>query len=568
MRRSLVLHADARALPLPDNSVDAIVCDPPYGLEFMGKDWDRFSGAVTDRNFKGFVLPSQRTRNVKCPDCNQWAYDHPGRRCECGGVRRSQMSVFQVWCEQWAAEAFRVLKPGGHLLAMGGTRTAHRLACGIEDAGFELRDRITVFGPDGEEVDAGPAPAAWLYGSGFPKSRDVAKDIDKMAGAEREATGRDGGWGPFAAGTPVCDACGKSKGSQPGNCRCDRSTAPATPEAERWQGWGTALKPAHEPIICARKPLAGTVAANVLRWRTGAINVDGCRIGYGAEQVDLDRRQVNFDRMGYSGAEQTEGVNTYKTEGRWPANVVLVHSEGCQPVGVRKVRSPVKPYERGSTVESALYGNGAGHIDQGELSHGYADPDGTETVEAWECEPGCPVFLLDQQSADQRAGRPAGAHRRHNTAEGHNRTVSMGRSSGDWMAAGHADSQGGASRFFLTVQPDAAPYFYTAKAPGQERLVINGVAHPTVKPLELMRWLVRLVTPPGGLVLDPFGGSGTTGEAAMLEGFRSVVLDNDWPSCQAAYVRTDPYVRRRRKVTIREDGQPVEQGEEMAPRLF
>jgi site-specific DNA-methyltransferase (adenine-specific) len=117
------------------DSVDAIVTDPPYGLEFMGKEWDRFAGKLSDRNFKGFTLSQQRTRNVKCPDCEKWAYDHPGRLCECGGIYRAQHNAFQVWCEAWGREALRVAKPGGYLLAFGGTRTHHRLVCGLEDAG-------------------------------------------------------------------------------------------------------------------------------------------------------------------------------------------------------------------------------------------------------------------------------------------------------------------------------------------------------------------------------------------------------------------------------------------------
>ncbi len=201
---------------LPDNSVDSIVTDPPYELGFMNKRWDSTGIAY---------------------DVNVW------RQC------------------------LRVLKPGGHLLAFGGSRTYHRLACAVEDAGFEIRDQIM-----------------WVYGSGFPKSLDVSKAIDKAAGAERERTGRR----RVCQGTPIHK--NGSHTSSPGWARpwMDApdeeketlwETLPATPDALRWQGWGTALKPAHEPLVMARKPLAErTVAANVLKWGCGALNVDGCRV--------------------------------------------------------------------------------------------------------------------------------------------------------------------------------------------------------------------------------------------------------------------------------------------------
>src|SRR6478609_2272376 len=217
-----VLHGDCLELmaTMDPNSVDAICTDPPYELGFMGKKWDG-TGIAFD--------PAT-----------------------------------------WEA-CMRVLKPGGHLVAFSGTRTSHRMICAIEDAGFEIRDSLV-----------------WMFGSGFPKSLDVGKAIDKAAGAERDGTrtfsiesGMGGGIGNTSGGAgwtnQRCQTCGKLRGSQQGNCQCP-ATAPATPEAEQWQGWGTALKPGHEPICLARKPLAGTVAANVLAWGTGAINVDASRI--------------------------------------------------------------------------------------------------------------------------------------------------------------------------------------------------------------------------------------------------------------------------------------------------
>lgn len=290
------------------NSVDAIVTDPPYGLSFMGKGWDKGVPGV----------------------------------------------------EFWV-EALRVAKPGAHLLAFGGTRMVHRLAVAIEDAGWEIRDRIH-----------------WVYGSGFPKSHNVSKAIDKAAGVEREVVrirtdgNKGGGANTYDDDSYVWD-------------KPFAETAPATPEAQQWDGWGTALKPAVEPIIMARKPFKGTVAANVLEWGTGAINVDGCR--------------VEWNTFRGNGGNQT-------TQGRWSAN--LIH-------------------------------------------------DGSDEA-----------------------------------------TAGMG---------------------------DASRYFYCAKASKRDRGEDN--KHPTVKPTDLMAYLCRLITPPGGTILDPFNGSGSTGKAAVREGFQYIGIELD-----------------------------------------
>lgn len=337
-------HGDCREVlrAMPENSVDAVVCDPPYGLEFMGKAWD---GAV--------------------PDAATWR------------------------------EVLRVLKPGGHLLAFAGTRTQHRMATAIEDAGFEIRDMI-----------------AWVYGSGFPKSLNVSKALDAAAGAEREQ-----GYRPnevaqgYAAGPPVTDA------------------------ARQYDGWGTALKPALEPITVARKPLIGTVAANVLAHGTGGLNVDGCRVPGEVPVFENVRKTAgtSFD----SGSERTGETR----DGRWPAN--LVHD--------------------GSPDVVAAFPDSAGSGAARTLNRG-ARPD----QDGW----------------------------------------GMADASGDLRDAG----TGSAARFF-----------YCAKTSKRDRG--DGNTHPTVKPTDLMRYLCRLVTPPGGVVLDPFTGSGSTGKAAILEGFRFIGCD-------------------------------------------
>lgn len=360
---------------LPAASVDAVVTDPPYGLRFMGKQWD---------------------------------YDVP---------------TVEVW-----AECLRVLKPGGHLLAFAGTRTQHRMAVRIEDAGFEIRDMI-----------------AWVYGSGFPKSLDVSKAMDKAAGADRAVVGSKIGLpGYHLSGHDGGEAFGHGLSSSTPETRAKAAviTTAATDAARQWQGWGTALKPALEPITMARKPLIGTVAANVSEFGTGGLNIDGCRIA----AAD-----------GYTENAVTQGVNTAQTSyeprrerrtfepqpaGRWPANLIHDGSEEVLAV-FPESSSGHWPTERGAGGIST-----SGHAGQGDL--------------------------------DGRHG-----------------------------------STGSAARFY-----------YCAKADRNDRN--DGAAqnnHPTVKPTDLMRYLCRLVTPPGGVILDPFMGSGSTGRGALLDGFRFVGIE-------------------------------------------
>lgn len=375
---------------IPDCTVDSVVTDPPYALSFMSCKWDTWESPI----------------------------------------------AYQKWCQQWATECLRVLKPGGHLLAFSGTRTYHRLVCGIEDAGFLIADKLE-----------------WLYGQGFPKSLAVDKAIDKMLGAEREVVGTK----VTGNAKQATSRTGEFADGQHGGTQVVSVTAPSTDEANRWAGWGTALKPAHESIVRARKPLDGTVAATVTRWGTGALNIDGCRVAGGPPRTthaDGTKRSCTTD-----GWRMRPHDATPAPPGRWPPNTVLSHDASC---------------------------NG-------------------------ECVPGCPVAELDQQSG------PCGG------APGNRRAVgSMGygnRQVTPFESHGYTDS-GGASRFFPTFR-------YCAKPSTREKSAgLDGRnPHPTTKPVELCRWLCRLVTPPGGVVLDCFAGSGTIGVAAVLEGFAPVLIE-------------------------------------------
>jgi DNA modification methylase len=468
-----VFHGDCREVlqGLPDNSVDSIVTDPPYELGFMGKKWD--SSGI--------------------------AYD------------------VTVW-----AECLRVLKPGGHILAFGGSRTWHRLAVAVEDAGFEIRDNI-----------------AWIYGSGFPKSLDVSKAIDKTNGEggrrykftgwmrttgltsadiDRITGTNMGGHYLTAKSQPAIPTvalwemlrphCGDvpawvdelvarveaerevigqktgvagsgfgNVGHGLGSGLIDE-TAPATSEAKAWEGWGTALKPAHEPIVVGRKPLVGTVAENVLTWGVGGLNIDGSRISHdGSGSWGRGSRPGGFANVGAEkGSSEPSG--RFNAQGRWPANVIfdevtaglLDEQSGQQKDGRTIIRNP----EPGATRKNNIYGKGWGKLPE-----------------------------------DKTYGGSGGASRFFYVAKASKRDRNEGLE--ELEAQRHADR----------VVHDG---------PGGENLrnrtnTAKQNFHPTVKPTQLMRYLIKLVTPPGGTVLDPFTGSGSTGKAALLDGFQFVGVE-------------------------------------------
>ena len=356
----------------------------------------------------------------------------------------------------------------------------------------------------------------------------MSKAIDKAAGGTREVVGKSARH--IAAG----DAAASNLYAQDEWTRANGRmgefiTAPATEDAARWEGWGTALKPAHEPIIVARKPLTGTVAANVLEWGTGGLNIGGCRVEHASEadraESEGKNRHADFDsgpRLHngvYQGQPAADRAQYDGSAGRWPPNLLLTHSADCQPAGTRRVKgSRIDKLAAALPGDRSAYGTG---LNGARPARGIGDADGMETVEAWDCvtDGSCPVAGLDEQSGNVKGavsnGRLAG-------------TGFHGNFGAQEQAPSYADA-GGASRFFpqFTWSESDFPFMYCAKAPQKERPKVDGIAHPTTKPLTLMRWLVRLVTPPGGIILDPFAGTGTTGEAARLEGFGYVLIERE-----------------------------------------
>ena len=552
---------------LDNNSIDSIVTDPPYGLSFMGKKWD---------------------------------YDVPS---------------VEIW-----QECLRVLKPGGHLLAFAGSRTYHRMAVRIEDAGFDIRDQIM-----------------WIYGSGFPKSHNISKQLDKRGGnnnltkevadALKEARvsrgiskteadklfcdgttnyqwfeGRKDGvrlpddetfqkicieWNELEKYKTIINSAnrevigqyegdagglgGERLGSKGGDI-----TIPATNVAKDWNGWGTALKPAHEPIVMARKPIEGTVAENTLQYGVGGLNIDATRIG----TDDKLARPINEANNNVYGNYASFGNNVEPTEGRWPANVILECT--CENPKVVSDKYDIRTYND--------YKNTFKSYEENDKDKGEYEIKDVETTKVIHTDPNCPCYILDKQSGIRKSGALNGTY--NNTMMQNNPGVRNGK---PIMLKTEAN-EGGASRFFYCPKaskkdrdsgmPEKVGVFIqrprredgsviyketnpdewaeamkgkprsekTAKAAAEELLqernsigatyagqqttskiganpnkptLPRANIHPTVKPTELMKYLIRLVTPKAGIVLDPFMGSGSTGKAAMQEGMWFVGIERE-----------------------------------------
>jgi DNA modification methylase len=424
-----------RLKDLDDNSVDSIVTDPPYGIDFMGKKWD---------------------------------YDVPST---------------EIW-----EQALRVLKPGGYLLAFAGTRTQHRMAVRIEDAGFEIRDMI-----------------AWVYGSGFPKSHNISKSLDKMVGAEREVISeKKTNSGGMAHISKTNAEHGFRPNAYTGNSddktaqNVIQVTAPATDEAKKWDGWGTALKPALEPITVARKPLEEkTVAANVLKYGTGGINIDASRIPTNPDVDDA--------RLGGNGSWKTDkasanvghgsikGDNISSSEqGRFPANLIHDGSEEVTELfpNSKSCSSPSK-----AKPEGTIFG-------------------GARTQGA--------IYPGDNGSAARFFYVPKTSKKDRN--DGLDNFIPKATASSEFRP-NHAEKADNGE--------DGNPY-------GRWTPTQNN--HPTVKPTDLMRYLVTMVTPKGGTTLDPFMGSGSTGRGAKLGGFNFIGIELDPDYLEIAKARIDAII--------------------------
>ena len=401
---------------LENNSIDSIVTDPPYGLSFMGKKWD---------------------------------YDVPS---------------VEIW-----EECMRVLKPGGHLLAFAGSRTYHRMAVRIEDAGFDIRDQIM-----------------WIYGSGFPKSHNVGHKL------------------------------------------------------EEWEGWGTALKPAHEPIVMARKPLSEkSVADNVLEWGTGGINIDGCRVGNEKVSTHSNGSGNTGDKGIYGAFGNQQGSE--EREGRFPANIIFECT--CENPKVKEnTNTPYNYNENEYKVDgfiSNIKPNAPSNYNDTNSGVIHTDPN-------------CPCYILDQQSGNRKGW----ADQKHNSFNPYGgNSLNESNTQRDGIHKGYNDN-GGASRFFYCPKANKSDRdegltteakSIKGRDEGQDKMAVAYKArpterqniHPTVKPTDLMAYLIRLVTPKDGIVLDPFMGSGSTGKAAVLEGMGFVGIERELEYYEIAKQRID-----------------------------
>lgn len=437
----MIHHGDCLEVlkSLPDSSCDSLVTDPPAGISFMGKSWDDDKGGR-----------------------KQWI----------------------AWMSEVMSECMRVMKPGAHGLVWAIPRTSHWTATALEDAGFEIRDVITHH-----------------FGSGFPKSLDISKAIDKAAGAEREVVAIKRKTPSYKNDETNTDSANWDYGSSKLTYDAPIS-APATDLAKEWQGWGTALKPASEHWILVRKPISEkTVAKNVEKWGVGGINIDGCRIGTETRTYSINGAVSSADYFASAGTQPASERDHKTVSGRFPANLVL----SC-----------------------------------------VCDEDQHDAF--------CPVHVLDEQSGNLKSG----ARKEYPEPKYKNRVFGGGMGGNSGCVA----SEGGASRFFYVAKPSkrernagceslpvkqakgggggvgnylddvdsASGKFGSEKAPAQNH-------HPTVKPIKLMRYLIRMITPKGGVVLDPFTGSGTTGVAAIEEGMKFLGIEREPEYTQIAEKR-------------------------------
>lgn len=496
----------------PDNFFDSIVTDPPYGLGKEPNAEEMLRAWITE----GYL-------EVKGT-----------------GFMGKEWDAFVPQPIFWK-EVFRVLKHGGHVVSFFGTRTYDWGVMSMRLAGFEVRDCIQ-----------------WIYGSGFPKSHNISKAIDKMYGAEREVVGQGKAGKGF----------NKVKGFGTNTTKSDEFTSEwdvtesSTYQAKQWDGWGSALKPANEPIVLARKPLEKglSIAENVLKWGTGAINIDVSRISHNEEQKFTNREQRkegwNMDNCGFDSTNNHTA--SADPSGRFPSNVILTHHPECECLGLKKVKA-IKGGRIGNK-EGAFNGIGESGFSKEYIKGdgGYGDEHGEETIENWNCHDDCPIKVLDEQSGissssdTQRTrntlgsfGMPNNATPEYSDTGGASRffyVAKASKSERNFGLEGFEEKQtvgggGGIGNYLEDVNSASGKY-------GSEKAISNNF-HPTVKPVKLMQYLVRMITPPNGTVLDPFAGSGTTGVACKIDGFNFVGLELSEEYAEIARARIEKFVEER-----------------------
>ena len=631
----MILQANALNMPLQGCSVDAIVTDPPYGLEFMGKEWDKLSDDAVSKswNTKGRSMTANPKRQPNSPAGRHSAKisPKPNPRCrKCGRVINGadtkkgfvvchckQPEIYmpntyavkmQKWHTQWLTEAYRVLKPGGSMLVMGGTRTFHRLMCAIEDSGFIIKDTLM-----------------WIYGSGFPKAQDLGKMIDKRNGRDaelrkelalyiREAIRKkgitlrairiqlnhkmkgggliphwitedsqptvptkkdwlklkeildlDNKWDWFIEREEAeREKIGEKETGDPLNWYANMDTkprdgilditTPSTDLAKHWDGFKVGgIKPAYEPIVWAVKPPEGSYMDNVLKWGVGAVNVDECRIGSdkGNGVWGSSNKTCQEGRVFNASPDGEEYKSEQNSKGRFPANIILSHHPECVQVGMKRVKGKPSDYNWKESNN-----DNPSHITRNIKSGVHY---GDETVESWQCHPDCPVKVMDEQSGVLHA---RGDIRVPKTKRVTNNTYF---GSGERTNAGYTNDSGGASRFFycakasrsernaglqLSTEPivkhNARPCDWE-KADWSKRNINN---HPTVKPIALFEWLIKLVTREGQTVLDPFLGSGTTAISAHNTGRKCIGIEKEGEYIEIAKRRVEHHESQPRQMEI------------------
>jgi DNA modification methylase len=572
----------------PDNYFDAVVTDPPYGLgkepnaEALMKDW----------------------------------IEHGYHEILGSGFMGKEWDAFVPQPVFWK-EVYRVLKHGGHVLSFFGTRTYDWGVMSMRFAGFEVRDCIQ-----------------WLYGSGFPKSHNISKaidkkgdrtndkdidfvnwlkdknslsmqEIDKLLGTKsqafhyfansdsnrqipsnehfkilKEVLNLDDRYDSFIEEKnkelkDIREVIGYEKSIKTWNIPYEKPILgdSITDAAKQWDGWGTALKPANEPIVLARKPLEKglSIAENILKWGVGGINIDASRISTNGEKINIGFSGKILDDTNGWNSNNIERTPYDSTQGRFPANIILTHHEDCECKGTKKVKpsnGSGKASEKGGGFSKGMFGNGTSD----NIGGGFTDADGNETIEDWDCHEDCPIRILDEQSGISKTGdiKPYKSNSNstiYGGGKGYNTEIRNTNFKGD---------KGGASRFFYVAKASKSernkglddfeekPLAFSNQAKAELKrgnLEFNGNGiigegivghgnkinmlknfHPTVKPIKLMQYLVKMITPPNGIVLDPFCGSGTTGVACKLDGFSFVGLEQDPEYTKIAEARIENYI--------------------------